>query len=56
MKAGIKCTLSSLSAAVNTLEGWERHLNRLEEWAHANLIEFNRAMYKVLHLARGNSQ
>ncbi|PKU46720.1 rna-directed dna polymerase from mobile element jockey- hypothetical protein [Limosa lapponica baueri] len=30
--------------------------NSLEEWARANLTKFNKAQYKVLHLAWGNRQ
>ncbi|GAB0194221.1 hypothetical protein GRJ2_001887400 [Grus japonensis] len=62
MDSGIKCTLSKfannteLCGVVNTLEGWDaiqRHLDKLERWACANCMEFNKAKCKVLHVGVG---
>ncbi|PKU46899.1 spermine hypothetical protein [Limosa lapponica baueri] len=63
MDSETECTLSkflvntNLCGAVNTLEGRnaiQRDFDRLERWACVNLMKFNNAKCKVLHVGQHN--
>ncbi|PKU44849.1 rna-directed dna polymerase from mobile element jockey- hypothetical protein [Limosa lapponica baueri] len=63
MDSGIECSLSKfadntkLCGVVDMLEGtdaMQRDPNRLDRWAQANIMKFNKAKYKVLHISQSN--
>jgi len=50
---------TELGGVVDLLEGWDaiqRDPDRLEEWAHENLMKFNKAKSEVLNLGWGIPQ
>jgi len=63
LDSGIEWTLSrsvndtKLNVVIDMLEAWDaiqRDLDKLKKRAHVNLMRFNKAKFRVLHLGRGN--
>ncbi|GAB0192664.1 cAMP-dependent protein kinase inhibitor alpha [Grus japonensis] len=54
MDSGIECTLSKFADNTKLYAAIQRDLGRLERWACANRMEFNKAKRKVLHVGWGN--
>jgi len=63
MDSVIECTLSKFASDTKTCgvvdmlvgrEAIQRDLVKLELWAHANLMKFNKVKCKVLHMGQGN--
>ncbi|XP_008939003.1 PREDICTED: uncharacterized protein LOC103773390 [Merops nubicus] len=60
--SGIQSTLSksaddtNLSGEVDIPESIQRGLDKMEKWAHVNLMRSNKAKSKVRHRGRGNTQ
>ena len=63
INSGVDCTVSKLanetkmSGAGDVPEGWDviqGDLDKLERWVCVNLVRFNKAKCKVLHMCWGN--
>lgn len=64
MTREIECTLNpfpkttNLSDAADTLEGWDAiqwDLDKLKEWAHMNIMMFNKVKCKLPHMGQSQS-